>query len=537
MKARLLIPSLCLLWASTAIAHGNLANVVASGDRSHALDMISEGSDVNAQQSDGTTALLYAAHQGDLPLVSALLQAGADVSHSNAYGTSPIAEAAQLGSVEILETLLNNGADANWTNPEGETPLLVVARAGNLPAAKLLLEHGADIHAKESWGGQNAIMWATAQRQPEMMSLLIANGADVDEHGVGRIWNRRITSEPRPKDMNKGGFTPLLYAAREGCIECVNILVEAGADLDATDPDGVTALNLALINLHFDTAAALIEAGANVNKWDIFGRGPLFNAIDLNTIPVGGRPDIPSADSHSAYDIAVMLLDRGANPNMQLKLRPPYRNAVFDRGADNVLSTGATPLLRAARAADNESLALLLEHGALADLPNAQGQTPLMVVAGVEYPSSPTRGHYKTQNDSVETLRLLLEAGADINSMTGNPRVRPDTNVQEANRNEPMQPAMLGIATTGRTALHGAAKQGWTQIAEFLVENGAVQEISDSSGKTPFDLAMGRYEPAFLDTPPVPLVETAVRLQEMCQADDNCVMEDTIDFSNPNAIK
>ena len=350
-----LFPVLLLFFSSLSLAQGSLVDRVAAGEREQVLAMLEQGltvEEVNVQQSDGSTALLYAIHQGDKELVSALLNAGADANHTNAYGAGALSEAAQLGDIEILRALLDKGADANWHNPEGETALMIAARSGNLPFAELLLAHGADVNAIENWGGQSALMWATAQGQVEMMSLLIEHGADLNRHGYARIWERRILSEPRPKDMNKGGFSPLLYAARQGCTECVRVLADAGADLDATDPDRVSALNLALINLHFETAAALIEAGADVNSWDLFGRAPLYNALDLHTLPIGGRPDIPSEDVLSGYDIAVMLLERGANPNMQLKLRPPYRNAIFDRGSDNPLSQGATPLSRAARAAD-----------------------------------------------------------------------------------------------------------------------------------------------------------------------------------------
>ena len=129
--------------------------------------------------------------------------------------------------------------------------------------------------------------------------------------------------------MNHGGFTPLLYAAREGCIECGKHLLKAKADINLPDPDGLTPLVLALTNMRFDFAAMLIEAGADVNKWDFWGRTPLYSAIDLNTLPRGGRPDLPSTDHHSGYDIAEMLLQKGADPNIQLKLRPPYRNGVL----------------------------------------------------------------------------------------------------------------------------------------------------------------------------------------------------------------
>ena len=219
----------------------------------------------------------------------------------------------------------------------------------------MLLDAGADVNAIELWGQQSALMWAAAQRQPAMIKLLIARGADVDARGAVRNWERKVIREPRPKDMNQGGFTPLLYAAREGCIECAKELVAGGADLDLPDPHRVTPLNMALMNLHFDFAAYLIEAGADIDKWDLYGRSPLYLAADMSTIPVmgnGAMVVLPSMDKLKAIDVARLLLDKGANVNAQLKRRPPYRNVPQDRGGDSILSMGATPLLRAARAGD-----------------------------------------------------------------------------------------------------------------------------------------------------------------------------------------
>ena len=73
-------------------------------------------------------------------------------------------------------------------------------------------------------------MWAAAQSQAEMVKLLASKGADLNARGVIRQWERKVITEPRPKDMNKGGFTPLLYAAREGCVDCARHLIAAGAD-------------------------------------------------------------------------------------------------------------------------------------------------------------------------------------------------------------------------------------------------------------------------------------------------------------------
>jgi uncharacterized protein len=527
----------CLISSTSLYAHGNLADVVAAGNRSHALDMIQEGTDVNTLQSDGSSALLYAIYQDDLELVSALVDAGAKINQSNEYGASTMGEAAMLGNVDILKVLLSNGADANLTNLEGEAPLMVVARAGNVAAAELLLKYDADIDAREQWGGQTAAMWAAAQLQPAMLEALIAHGADIDLKSFARNWDHTMMNEPRPKDMNNGGFSPLHYAAREGCAACIRVLAEGGADLNAIDPDGVSPLNLALINVHFETAITLINAGADINQWDIFGRAPLFNAIDLHTLPTGGRPDIPSDDISTGYAVAKLLLEKGANPNMQLKLRPPYRNAVFDRGADNPLSNGATPLLRAARSADTESVKLLLEHGALVDLPNASGHTPLLVVSGVQWAAAPTRGRFKTEEDSIDTINVLLAAGADINALTGDPTRRPDNKNFPASPEGPDRYGRGSVFADGQTALHAAAKVGWNKIVQTLIDNGIAQEVKDDAGRTPFDLAMGRYSAGFLQPPPEPLLDTAEILQNACMQSDNCVLTEPVDFNNPAGIQ
>ncbi len=538
LATKLVAAGLLFCASTNATQAQNLADIVSSGDREQALSLLATGTDVNATQSDGSSALLYAVYAGDVELVKQLLAAGADANHGNEYGAVPMAEAAMQGNIEIMQLLLEHGALPDQANLEGETALMIAARSGNLPAAELLLEQGAAVNAKESWGGQSALMWAAAQSQPDMLKLLLAHGADVNEHGAARLWDRRILSEPRPKDMNKGGFSPLLYAARQGCTACVAILANGGADLNATDPDRISALNLALINLHFDTAVALIEAGADVNQWDIFGRAPLYNAIDLNTLPVGGRTDIPSEDVHTGVDVARMLLERGANPNMQLKVRPPYRNAVFDRGSDNSLAEGATPLIRAARAADVASVKLLLEHGALVDLPNARGHTPLLIVAGIDWSAAPTRGRYKTEEASIETLQILLEHGANINAITGDPAKRPITQLSDNERGAGLQPAIRGAGQVdGQTALHAAAKKGWNLIVKFLIDNGAVQQVVDTSGRTPYDLAMGRFPAAYLGARPEPLVATGELLAEECKKVDNCVIPEPVDVSAPATIQ
>jgi uncharacterized protein len=530
MAARFAALTLALMGSlALAAEQPSLLEAAEGGDRAAALAALEAGADVNARGPDGTTALIWAAYNGDADLAGRLLKAGADANAKNQFGTSALGEAAIGGYTEVIAALLANGADVDLANPEGETPLMEVARTGNVAAATLLLDAGADVNAIELWGQQSALMWAAAQKHPAMIKLLVARGADVDARGAVRNWERKVIREPRPKDMNQGGFTPLLYAAREGCIECAKELVAGGADLDLPDPHRVTPLNMALLNLHFDFAAYLIEAGADVNKWDLYGRSPLYLAADVSTIPVmgnGAMVVLPSMDKLKAIDIARLLLDKGANVNAQLKRRPPYRNVPQDRGGDSILSFGATPLLRAARAGDTPMVELLLEHGALVDLPSNQGVTPLMAAAGVEFGLRVTRGRNRTDEGVISTMRALLDAGADINART---LVEPqgesaahllvieqrlsDYRYDYRGRQVPSPRAI-----PHRTALHGAAMKGFTSIVKFLAENGADLYAKDANGRTALDLALGNYNEPFLRQAAEPHEETAAVLRDKMAA-------------------
>ncbi len=446
---------------------------------------------------------MWAASSDDLELVRALIKAGANVTLKNQFGTSALTEAAIIGSAPVVDALLKAGADPNTRNPEGETPLMAVARNGNVEAARRLLEARADVNARENWGGQSALMWAAAQGQAEMVKLLASHGGDVNARGVIRQWERKVITEPRPKDLNKGGFTPLLYAAREGCVECARHLIAAGADPDLEDPERITPLNMALFNLHFEFAAYMIKAGADVDKWDLFGRSPLYMAADVSTLPVkgnGAMAVIPSEDSVTALDVARLLLEAGANPNLQLKRRPPYRDVPQDRGGDSMLAQGATPLLRAARAGDAPFVELLLKHKALVDLPSKEGVTPLMAAAGVEFGARVTRGRNRTNEGVLATMRLLLDAGADINarSVAEPRRVVPGIDVGAAaqaaaavGRGGRGSQVPTAAAVPNQTALHGAAERGFTPFVKFLADNGADLQAKDASGRTPLDLAKG----------------------------------------------
>jgi ankyrin repeat protein len=369
-------------------------------------------------------------------------------------------------------------------------------------------------------------MWAAAQGQAEMVKLLAASGADLNARGIVRQWERKVITEPRPKDMNKGGFTPLLYAAREGCVECARHLIAAGADPDLEDPERIAPLTMALLNLHFEFAAFMIKAGADVNRWDLFGRSPLYMAADVNTLPVkgnGAMAVLPSEDSITALDVGRLLLEAGANPNLQLKRRPPYRDVPQDRGGDSILAQGATPLLRAARAGDAPFVELLLKHKALVDLPSKEGVTPLMAAAGVEFGDRVTRGRNRTNEGVLATMRLLIDAGADVNArMVAEPGRNPADGLSQASQFAVAQRRPSQVPTAAavphQTALHGAAQRGFTAFVKFLAENGADLQAKDASGRTALDLAKGVGVPGIRQAAREPFPETVALIESLIAA-------------------
>jgi ankyrin repeat protein len=319
------------------------------------------------------------------------------------------------------------------------------------------------VDARETWHGETALMWAVAEGHAEMARELIAHGADVNARSNVNRWERQTTSEPREKWLPLGGLTPLLFAARQGCLDCAQVLVGKSADVNAVDPTGISPSLMAIINGHYDVAGFLLEKGADPNLADETGRTALYSAVDFHTMPQDNRP-APRVTGNrlTAMDLVKLLVQKGANVNAPLHKQQPYR-AKLDRGDDTMLTTGATPVLRAAKAGDVEVIRFLLAHGADPKLATRNGVNPVMAAAGLGTKEEDATGRRKTQAEAIESIQLLLDAGVDVNAAD--------------NR--------------GQTALHGAAEKGYDRLVKFLAEHGGKLDAKDRQGKTPLDAALG----------------------------------------------
>ena len=477
MKHLTLVCSM-LVACATAHAQAPLANLIQNGERAAALEAIhARGADVNATQGDGTTALHWAVYKVDRELVTELLKSGANPDVTNKYGSSPLAEAAKLGNLELVRQLLDAGANVESPNADGETALMLAARIGSLDVAKLLVERGADVNATEAWRDQTALIWAVDNNFPELTQFLIDNGANANARASANDWESQITAEPRAQYRPVGGLTVLLYAARSGCTRCVRSLLAAGADIDKPTPEGMTPLMIAIDNQAYDTARLLLDEGANPQIWDWYGRTALYVAVDMSTFR--GRQPHPTVSSEtSATDLVRLLLEAGVNPNAQLNMHRPSRGGNIGRFADELFTTGTTPLLRAAIGADVDAASLLLEHGALVDLPDVHGITPLMAAAGHVSGRNRPVDSQSAQVRAIELLGLFLAAGADINAKI--------TDNHSRTANVGRQPNAV-MEREGQTALYGAAKFGWANVVEFLLSRGADPNVKDALGKTPLD--------------------------------------------------
>lgn len=525
------IAAACLVFLIAPIAGfcagpSEVADAAMRGDTTAVRTLVAQHADVNAPQGDGATALQWAVYRSDKEMVDLLLRAGANPKTPNRDGATPLWLAAINGNAGIITALLDAGADVNEKLPFGRSPLMAAARTGDVDAIKVLLDRGANVNARETLRGTTPLMWAADEGHAPAIQFLIAHGADIAaksdpaERGRGPALGK--SNDPRkavaaqgaalaagkpapglgafrndnsafgqlaqgqapgggrggpgrgagragaaanndaqgdngddaaaavgfsrrrqaPKDG--GALTPLVYAARANDLESVKVLLAAGADINQTTGYGWSPLLVATQNRYYKLGAFLLDHGANVNLPNKGGWTPLYLATDNRNIENGDYPVRKPDMDHLEY--IKLLLDHGADVNARIKDSTETRTVFTNQWLDE---NGATAFLRASQSGDIALMKLLLAHGADPKIDTVLHVTALQVAAGIGWVEGIT--YEWSPEATLQAVKMLLDLGLDPNAQ----------------------------ADTGRTALHGAAHKGRTDVIQALYDHGAKLDTRD----------------------------------------------------------
>lgn len=487
--------------SATAPAAGTaIADAAERGDAQAVRALLRQHVDVNAASLDGTPALHWIVRMQDADTARLLLQAGADANRASRYGVMPLHLAIANGDIAMVRLLLGAHANPNSADATGETCLMMAAQTGELEVVKALLDKGAVVDERDPEYRQTALMFAARGGSAPVVKLLIQRGADVNaQTRTGKVPAFRLPSsnkgskgagivrggwpERGERDPTPGAKTPLLYAARDGHLNVVQLLLSSGAALEKADADGVTPLLMAILNAHLPVASFLLEKGANVKVADWYGQTPLWVAVDIRNLDVAGPTRDNGVDRDAAFAFIKAILARGADPNARTKEYPPQRRWITRLGSLSWVDfTGQTAFLRAALAGDVEVMRLLLEYHADPNIPTFNGTTPLMAAAGVNWTVSQT--YDEGPEALLEAVKLAQSLGNDVDA----------------------------VNAMGLSALHGAANRGSNEIIRFLVSKGAALGVADKEGRTPMTWAQG----VFLAThPPEAKPKTIALLKQL----------------------
>jgi len=523
MKRIAVVVTLLLPITLFGAAPSPVADAVMQGDKAAVRKLIEQHADASAPQADGATGLHWAVFRSDKEMVDILLRAGANPKAANREGSTPLWLASVNGDAAIIDALIKAGADANEKLPLGRTPLMAASRTGNVDAIKVLLDHGAQVNARETLRGTTPLMWAADEGHAPAIKLLIDRGADIKaqsdpvERGRGPALGKsndprkqvaaqgaalaagkaldlgdlRAVSEgtapapgrggggrggrggggrgqgaaagatgaagddqqddaapvgfgrrPAPKDG--GGITPLVYAVRANDLDSAKVLLAAGADVNQTTLYGWSPLLVATQNRYYKLGAYLLDHGADVNLPNKGMWTPLYLATDNRNIESGDYPVRKPDMDH--LDYIKLLIAKGANVNARMKDSTETRTVFTNQWLDE---NGATAFLRASQSGDVPLMNLLLAHGADPKIDTVLHVTALHVAAGIGWVEGIT--YEWSQAQTLEAVKMLIDLGLDVNAQ----------------------------ADTGRTALHGAAHKGRSDVVQVLADHGAKLDIRD----------------------------------------------------------
>jgi len=460
--------------------------------------LIAAKADVKTPNHDGATALRLASINGSAGMIQKLLKAGADANEASPNGETPLMFAARNGNPEAVKLLIDQKANVNAKEKlRGTTPLMWAAEQSHPEAIKLLLASGADYKAASGFDtkGNRAYLAPTVRQRAESAQgaggfgqqgkqgkqagrgagagrgqakqAKAADGTAAEEDVVAAADAAAADfSFGRTRDTDGGGITPMVFATRQNCMECVKELLEAGADVNQVTHYGWTPLLTATQNRHYKLAAYLLDHGANPNIKNNGGWSPLYLATDNRNIEGGDYPVRKPDMDH--LDFIKLLLAKNADVNVRVcGTQSTPTNCVGDSTETRTNFTmqwlnedGATPFLRAAQSSDVELMKLLLAHGADPKIATQRNVTALAVAAGIAWVEGVTYEWSREQNQ--ETVKMLLDLGID-------PNIHDED---------------------GRTSLHGAAHKGRNEIVQMLVDHGGDLTAHDNGSRDTVNGAM-----------------------------------------------
>jgi ankyrin repeat protein/tetratricopeptide (TPR) repeat protein len=464
--------------------------------------LIADGIDVNAKlKADGSTPLIWAAYLGDAELARLLLDKGANVDARTTDGRTPLmcAVTSNLG-FEIAKMSRNkNSQNVSSRAPE------ISFDSRRMEVAKLLLDHKADVNAKRP-DGTTALTWAMILGQTDMVQLLLERGANPKAVLTDGSTLAQWVALRQRSDVDKlfaeywSGGT-LATVAMSGLRNEVKRLLDEGADVNARDGRGCTALMESARNGDMETVKLLLERGANVLTKDERGWTVLNEALLKGDL-----------------DIAALLLDNGADPNAvdasgwipliqaAWKGRRDAVNLLIARGADIRAKDafGKTAFMRAVEMGHHRVVALLLDKGADIKATDADGWTPVM--AATKWQDSDMvkllreRGGRMTVaaadllGDEKETQRLMEEVARKDVQISDGPMALL---IAARNGREDMVKLLLNRCpdidirdSCCDTALLHAIKNRHPGIAKALLEKGANVNAADDWRETALHYAV-----------------------------------------------
>ncbi len=533
-----------------------VADAAQAGDTESVRALLKDGVDVNAAQGDGMTALHWAALANDADLAETLLYAGANVKAATRLGAyTPLVLAARSGNAAIVETLLPAGAVANDATTSGSTALMLVSASGSTDAVRLLLGRGADVNARELSGGQTALMFAAARNRHAVIDLLVESGADpgvttdvvdvptlnkelddafrkrlddlrkqsaaeagepVEENGddekgkniFARLFGWMIPGKGEEKPRRRfrrefgarvgvqGGMTALLLAARQGHVESVEALLEAGADINqVAEGSNTSPLLIATMNGHFDLAQRLLDRGADPTlAAEPSGVTALYAVINLAWAPRAAYPQPTAQKQQELTHLELMetLLQKGADPNLRLKKKVWFMGYNFDRSSIDEI--GATPFWRAAYGSDVAAMKLLRAHGADPNIPTmkAKKRPPVAAQAARERKDVSGKNPVPVGGPSMTPLHGAAGAGYGEGFAANDHRNHPAGFMPAVKYLvEECGADVDALDAEGSTPLHNAAARGDVEMIEYLVSKGADVTIVNREGQSTADMANG----------------------------------------------